>query len=210
MDILQIIGYTASIIIAASMTLNSIVKFRWVNLVGAAIFTTYGILIHAYPVAFLNGFIVLTDIFYLMRIYTKKELFTTLEVRGSNKYLMNFLKFYDKEIQKFFPGFTYKADLNTVSFFVLRNMNVAGIFLAHKIDKKTLKVGLDFVIPQYRDYKNAKFVYKRIRNRFIEDGIEQIIVFPQSFNHVKYLKKIGFQKQEDGNYIKVLEKQSNA
>ncbi|NOZ35008.1 MAG: hypothetical protein GXO80_06895 [Chlorobi bacterium] len=204
MDTLQIIGYAASVIIAASMTLNSIVKFRWVNLAGAAVFTAYGILIKAYPVAFLNGFIVLTDLFYLFRIYNKKELFTTLEVRGSNKYLHEFLKFYDKDIQNFFPGFTFKADLNTVSFFILRNMNVAGIFLAHKIDSKTLKVGLDFVVPQYRDYKNAKFVYKRIRNRFIDDGIEQIMVFPQSVSHIKYLKKIGFESLEDGNYLKIL------
>ncbi len=206
MDTLQIIGYTASVIIAVSMTLNSIVKFRWVNLVGAATFTAYGILIKAYPVAFLNGFIVLTDLFYLFRIYSKKELFTTLEVRGSNKYLLSFLEFYDKDIQKFFPGFKYKADLNTISFFVLRNMNVAGIFLAHKINGNTLKVGLDFVVPQYRDYKNAKFIYKRLRNRFKEEGIERVIVFPQSANHIKYLKKIGFEKQEDGTYLKILEK----
>lgn len=204
MDYLQIIGYIASVIIAASMTLNSIVKFRWVNFIGAAIFSTYGILINAFPVALLNGFIVFTDLFYLYRIYNKKELFTTLEVRGSNKYLLSFLEFYDKDIQKFFPGFTYKADLNTVSFFVLRNMNVAGIFLAHKIDKTTLKVGLDFVIPQYRDYKNANFLYKRLRNRFIDDGTDKIIVFPQSANHIKYLKRIGFERKEDGNYVKNL------
>ncbi len=206
MDTLQIIGYTASVIIAVSMTLNSIVKFRWVNLAGAATFTAYGILIKAYPVAFLNGFIVLTDMFYLFRIYSKKELFTTLEVRGSNKYLLSFLEFYDKDIQKFFPGFKYKADLNTISFFVLRNMNVAGIFLAHKINGNTLKVGLDFVVPQYRDYKNAKFIYKRLKNRFKEEGIEKVLVFPQSANHIKYLKKIGFEKQEDGTYLKILEK----
>jgi len=204
MDYLQIIGYIASVIIAASMTLNSIVKFRWVNFIGAAIFSTYGILINAFPVALLNGFIVLTDLFYLYRIYNKKELFTTLEVRGSNKYLLSFLEFYDKDIQKFFPGFTYKADLNTVSFFVLRNMNVAGIFLAYKIDKTTLKVGLDFVIPQYRDYKNANFLYKKLRNRFIDDGTDKIIVFPQSANHIKYLKRIGFERKEDGNYVKNL------
>lgn len=204
MDYLQIIGYIASVIIAASMTLNSIVKFRWVNLIGAATFSTYGILINAIPVALLNGFIVLTDLFYLYRIYNKKELFTTLEVRGSNKYLLSFLQFYDKDIQKFFPGFKYKADLNTVSFFVLRNMNVAGIFLAHKIDKTTLKVGLDFVIPQYRDYKNAKFLYKRLKHRFIDDGTDKIVVFPQSANHIKYLKRIGFERKEDGNFVKNL------
>ncbi|MCF6365669.1 MAG: hypothetical protein L3J35_05640 [Bacteroidales bacterium] len=206
MDYIQIIGYIASIIIAVSMTMNSIVKFRWINLAGASFFLTYGILFNAIPIVVLNTFIISVDIFYLVRIYNKKELFTTIEIRSVNKYLLEFLKFHKKEIDKFFPGFTYKPELNTISFFILRNMAVAGIFLAHKIDKKTLKVGLDFVVPAYRDYKNAKFVYGRLRNNFIEDGIEQIIVFPQSYNHVKYLKKIGFVRQEDGNYIKILEK----
>jgi len=206
MDYIQLLGYVASIIIAVSMTMNSIVKFRWINLVGASSFLIYGILFNSYPIVILNSFIIVVDLFYLFRIYTKKELFTTLEIRSVNKFLLEFLKFHDKEIQKFFPGFKYKPELNTISFFVLRNMTVAGIFLAHKIDKKTLSVGLDFVVPQYRDYKNAKFVYKRIRQRFIDDGIEQVIVYPQSFSHIKYLKKIGFNKQEDGTFIRFIEK----
>lgn len=206
MDYIQIIGYLASVIIAISMTMSSIVKFRWINLVGATSFLTYGILFNSIPIVILNAFIIGVDIFYLFRIYTKKELFTTIEIRSANKYLLEFLKYYNKEIQKFFPGFKYKPELNTVSFFVLRNMAVAGIFLAHKIDKKTLSVGLDFVVPEYRDYKNAKFVYKRLRQRFIDDGIEQVIVYPQSFSHIKYLKKIGFEKQEDGNFIRFIEK----
>ncbi len=206
MDYIQILGYTASFIIAVSMTMSSIVKFRWINLVGASSFLTYGILFHSYPIVILNTFIVGVDIFYLVRIYTKKELFTTMEIRSINKFLLEFLKFHDKEIQKFFPGFKYKPELNTISFFVLRNMSVAGIFLAHKINKTTLSVGLDFVVPEYRDYKNAKFVYKRLRQRFIDDGIEQVIVYPQSYSHIKYLKKIGFEKQEDGTFIRFLEK----
>lgn len=206
MDYIQILGYLASVIIAISMTMSSIVKFRWINLTGASSFLVYGILFHSYPIVILNAFIVGVDIFYLFRIYTKKELFTTIEIRSFNKFLLEFLKFHDKEIQKFFPGFKYKPELNTVSFFVLRNMSVAGIFLAHKIDKKTLSVGLDYVVPEYRDYKNAKFVYKRLRQRFIDDGIEQVIVYPQSYSHIKYLKKIGFEKQEDGTFIRFIEK----
>ncbi len=201
MDYIQIIGYAASVIIAISMTMSSIVKFRWVNLIGAISFLIYGLLFNSIPIVILNVFIILTDIYYLYRIYSKKELFTTLEIRSGNKYLLNFLKFHDKGIQKFFPGFKYKPELNTISFFVLRNMAVAGIFLAHKKDSKTLSVGLDFVVPEYRDYKNAKFIYHRLKNDFIENGIEKIIVVPQTFDHIKYLKKVGFKKDNDGLFI---------
>ncbi len=202
MDTFELVGYFASVMIAVSMTLNSIVNFRWVNFIGAVSFAIYGVLIDALPVLLLNGFIALTDIYYLVKIYSKKELFTTMKVQGANEFLQSFLKFHDAEIQKFFPGFSFKSDLNTLSFFVLRNMNVAGIFLAYKVDSKTLKVALDYVIPQYRDYKNARFVYERLNVRFINEGIEKIIVYPQSYKHVKYLNKIGFEKQEDGNYFK--------
>ena len=204
MNTLQIIGYIASAIIAFSMTLNSIVKFRWVNLAGALTFSIYGFLIGALPVAFLNGFIVSVDIFYLYRIYAKTELFDTLEIRGNNKYLLKFLKFHDKEIQNFFPGFSYKAEINTISFFVLRNMAVAGIFLAHKEDESILRVGLDYVIPEYRDHKNGKFIFHRLRQSFLDKGFEKVITNANSTKHIRYLKKIGFTKNKDGAFEKIL------
>ena len=204
-NILEIIGFIASIIIALSMTMNSIVKFRWVNLAGALTFSIYGFLIAAYPVGILNGFIVAVDIFYLYRIYSKTEIFDILEIRGNNKYLLKFLKFHDKEIQKYFPGFKYKEDMNTISFFVLRNMAVAGIFLAHKEGDNILKVGLDYVVPEYRDYKNGRFIYHRLRNSFIEKGFKIAIAEANNENHSKYLKKIGFVKNSEGLFEKNIE-----
>ena len=206
MDILQLFGYFASGIIALSMTQSSIVKFRWINLVGAISFLNYGIFIGALPVVILNTFIISVDIFYLIRIYNKKELFETLEIRGDNKYLLKFLKFYETDIQKIIPGFEYKPELNTISFFILRNTAVAGIFLAHKEDKNTLSVGLDFVIPQYRDYKNGKYIYHRLRKKFIAEGFDKVVTKGFSDKHIKYLKKIGFKKNEAGKYYKILEK----
>ncbi|OFX85385.1 MAG: hypothetical protein A2W99_08050 [Bacteroidetes bacterium GWF2_33_16] len=203
--ILQWIGYIASIIIALSMTMNSIVKFRWINLAGAITFSTYGFLIGAMPVGFLNGFIVCVDIYYLVIIYTKKEIFEILEVKPDNRYLLRFLKFHDKDIQKFFPGFEYKPEINTISFFIHRNMAVAGLFLAHKSEDGILKVGLDYVIPEYRDFKNAKFVYHRLSNRFIEAGFKQVITKGKSKHHIKYLKKLGFFEDKDGCFVKNFE-----
>ena len=203
-DILTLFGYFASAIIALSMTMSSIVKFRWINLVGALSFSTYGFFIDAIPVMALNGFIATVDIYYLYRVYSKKELFSTLEVRGDNKYLLRFLDFHHQEIQKFFPGFSYKSEKNSISFFVLRNMNVAGIFLAHPEDSQTLKVGLDYVVPEYRDYKNGQYIYHRLGNSFVKEGFEKVIVESYCKKHSKYLKKLGFRNLGGSTFMKDL------
>ncbi|MEA2105669.1 MAG: hypothetical protein U9P82_02970 [Bacteroidota bacterium] len=206
LNILEWIGYAASVIIALSMTMSSIVKFRWINLIGATTFSTYGFLIGALPVGFLNGFIVVVDIYYLIIIYGKKEIFETLEVRADNKYLLRFLEFHHKEIQKFFPGFKYKPEMNTISFFILRNMAVAGLFLARREDGNILRVGLDYVVPEYRDFKNGRYIYLRLRKRFIQDGFDIVKASGNSKKYVEYLKKLGFTEDQEGIFFKVLDK----
>ncbi|MFO8066865.1 MAG: hypothetical protein R6U11_04705 [Bacteroidales bacterium] len=198
LNILEIIGYSASIIIALSMTMSSIVKFRIINLCGAALFATYGYLIGALPIGLLNTFIVSVDVYFLYTIFSKKELFETLEVRSDNKYLLRFVEFYQKDIQKFFPGFSYLPEKNTVSFFILRDMAVAGLFLARRENEHILKVGLDYVLPEYRDFKNGKFVYKRLQQSFIEAGYSKVIAASTNKKHIKYLKKSGFKEIKNG------------
>jgi len=204
-EILQWVGYAASAIIAVSLALTSIVKFRWLNMIGALIFSIYGFMIGAIPVGVLNGIITLVDIYYLIIIYGKKEIFETLEIRPENKYLIRFLEYHNDEIQKFFPGFEYKPDMNTVSFFILRNMSVAGLYLAHREDGNVLKVGLDYVIPEYRDFKNGKYVYLRLKKRFRSMGFTSVIAEGRSEKYVKYLKKLGFREDINGMYVKDLE-----
>jgi hypothetical protein len=186
------------------MMMSSILKFRWINLAGALTFSTYGFLIGALPVGFLNAFIALVDIYYLYTIYSKKEVFEILEVRADNRYLLRFLQFHEKDIQHFFPGFAYQPELNTVSFFVLRNMAVAGVFLAHRKENHCLSVGLDFVLPEYRDFKNGKYIYLRLRNRFINEGFTKVIAEGRSEKYSSYLSKLGFEKNSEGLFEKAL------
>jgi len=203
-SLLQWIGYFASLVIALSMTMSSILKFRWINLAGALTFSIYGFLIGALPVGFLNGFIVLVDIYYLYSIYSKKEVFEILEVRADNRYLIRFLQFHEKDIQHFFPGFGYKPEMNTVSFFVLRNMAVAGVFLAHCKQDHCLSVGLDFVLPEYRDFKNGRYIYLHLRKRFIDQGFTKVITEGKSEKYAQYLTKLGFEKNAEGKFEKSL------
>lgn len=209
MNILDIIGYTASVIIAVSMVMNSILKLRWINLFGALLFSVYGFIIGALPVGILNLFIVSVDIYYLIKIYNRKEYFNTLDVRNNNKYLIAFLDFYKNEIHKYFPDFVYKPELNTVSFFVLRNMAVAGIILAREIEKKTLYISLDFAIPEYRDFKPGNYIYSGSDSYFLQLGYEKICIKPRSKKFTNYLKRMGFSQQEINGellFIKELDK----
>lgn len=200
----QYIGYIASIMIALSMMMNSIIKFRWINLCGALMFSTYGFMIGAIPVGILNGIIVFVDIYYLVKIYSKQEVFEILKVNSNSEYLPRFLKFHDAKIQQIYPGFSYKPDMNTVSFFILRNMSIAGLFLAHRVDGNVLKVGLDFVLPEYKDFKNGQYVYFTLRQKFIDEGYTTVIAEGNNQKYFNYLKKLGFKEIKEGIYKKEL------
>lgn len=77
----ELIGYAASVLVAVSLMMSSIVKLRVINLVGAILFTVYGLLISAFPVAMMNFFIVLIDLYYLREIVGLKSPFTSFEVQ---------------------------------------------------------------------------------------------------------------------------------
>lgn len=63
------VGYLASVVVAISLMMSNIKKLRWWNLVGAALFVAYGLAIGALPVALVNFFIVLIDLYYLIKLY---------------------------------------------------------------------------------------------------------------------------------------------
>ncbi len=64
---LEFLGYLASTLVAISLMMRSLTKLRVINLSGSLLFTVYGFSIGAYPVATLNAFIVLVNLFYLQK-----------------------------------------------------------------------------------------------------------------------------------------------
>jgi hypothetical protein len=204
LSLLEWIGYFASAVIAVSLMMSSIVKFRWINMTGGLLLSVYGFMINAIPVGILNGIIVVVDLYYLATIYSKKEVFEILEINAESEYLRRFLKFHDTRIQKICPGFVYKPDMNTISFFILRNMTVAGLFLAHRENGNVLNVGLDYVLTEYKDFKNGRYIYFKLRNKFIEAGYTSVIAEGNNVKYFKYLKKLGFRKDENGVFRKNL------
>jgi uncharacterized protein with PQ loop repeat len=65
------IGYLASILIAISLTMTSIVPLRIINSIGCFLFVIYGIYVGVYPVAIANGVIIIINIYNLYKLNTK-------------------------------------------------------------------------------------------------------------------------------------------
>ncbi|MBW6478233.1 MAG: YgjV family protein [Bacteroidales bacterium] len=216
-NLIEWIGYVGSVIIAISLTMSSIIRLRWLNLMGASIFSTYGFIIGSMPVAFLNLFITLINIFYLTRIYSAKDYFKILHIRKENRYLQYFLDFYSKDINKFFPGFcnNFKNHLyeneNLLCILIIRNANVAGLFIGRKVNDDEMFIEIDFAIPEYRDFKTGDYVYRQNLEHFLEMGIKKLITEGKNKKHHHYLKKMGFTEQPgtDGKVtmIKLLQDQ---
>lgn len=195
MQLIEIIGYAASVLIAISLMMSSIVKLRIINFFGASVFSTYGFIIGAYPVGILNGFITLVDIYYLSEIFFKKgnEFFRVLEVKSNSEYLKYFLEYYKKDIEKFIPTFSFNPCESCHVMFVLRNTIPAGLVISEYSDDDSIHVRLDYAIPGYRDFKMGKYVFNEI---FKHKKVKYIYSDPGNEKHESYLRKMGFEKTE--------------
>ncbi len=203
LNYLEWIGYIGSVIVAVSLTMTSMVKLRWLNLVGSLIFTIYGVAINAIPVALVNGFIVIINIYYLLKMYTTKDFFTVQRLKPDNEYLRNFVDFYKEEIPKDFPHFQYQTDADSMTLLVLRNMQIAAVFIGKQTEVGVLEIELDFATPQYRDFKTGNYLFNKNKHLFEEAGITQLLVKPFSSSQMRYYPKVGFVPQKDGEwYVK--------
>jgi N-acetylglutamate synthase-like GNAT family acetyltransferase len=72
-------------------------------------------------------------------------------------------------------------------------MAVAGVFAAEKTDSSTLRILIDFVIPQYADHKVGKFLFQDSRDVFLEQGITKLVVDTGQIENEKYFRKMGFE-----------------
>jgi hypothetical protein len=190
--IYELIGYAASILVAVSLMMSSILKLRIINLVGAVLFSLYGLVIQAYPVAAVNFFIVLIDLYYLIEIYSTREYFHLVEIRPETEYLHAFLSHYAADIRRFQPDFSFSPSPNLLIIFILRNVIPAGLVIGEVRDGENLYIQLDYAIPGYRDLRTAKYVFQGSQTVLRSRGIRQVFSRPGSDSHNKYLKKMGF------------------
>jgi hypothetical protein len=198
----EVFGYCASVIIAYSLTRDSIVKLRWFNLFGASSFCIYGIIIQAYPVAILNGFIALTNIFFLRRmLFNTQRQFSILAVSRPSNYVDFFLDYHRQEIKHFFPRFLKVASASTRNYYFLtERTEVVGMLSGYEQQPGTFVVDFDFVIPAYRDCRLGHYTLGHGQQLAKQFGYQEVIALADSYEHEQYLTVLGFTPKKNGRW----------
>lgn len=199
---LQFLGYAASVIIATSLLMRSIVRLRIINLAGAMAFSVYGFLIGAYPVGLLNMLTVSINVVQLIRLQRRTEIFRILEIRPESEYLRYFLDFQANDIRRFFPRFRFEPTENGLVLLVLRDLVPAGLLLG-AMRGQTLDVHLDYVVPQYRDLKVGRFLFTDEADFFRQRGLREICSPADTPAHANYLLRVGYTPAGDGRMYRL-------
>jgi hypothetical protein len=197
--LLEAVGYAASALIIVSITQTSILRLRLLGLAGSLTFLFYALAIGAYPIAVVNAVAAAIHIWYLRKLIRHKdEVFRVLHVLPTSRYLVDFLDFYSDEIRgRLQPEFVYTPRPDQLAAFVLRDMVPAGLLIGQPMPDGTLRIDLDFVIPQYRDFKIGKYIYSSDSDLF--DGPAPTCVWTDASNrdHAGYLERMGFVERAD-------------
>lgn len=186
-------GYAASVVILISLTMSSIVRLRWINLLGALMFATFGYLIGSIPTGTLNAGIAIIDIYYLLRLYRARDELAIVEIERFSPFLAHFLQRNEEEIQRLFGRSVIPPDDQV--FLYLRNNNVAGL-LAGSLSGETFVIHIDFVTRAYRDLRIGQhFLQKRLSS--VLPGVTQLEAHAADESHAAYLRQVGFMRSDD-------------
>ncbi|MBI4645041.1 MAG: hypothetical protein HY738_00210 [Bacteroidia bacterium] len=194
MQILDFIGYLLTMGVAVFLIINKNIKSKWYSLIIVGILALYGLIIANYYISGINTALILINIIIILKIHRKKEYFRLFEVDTTSKYLKAFLEYYYKEINRTVPYYSYNPDENTKTYVLLRNMAVVGVFIAKKKNNQTLLIDLDFVIPEYRDFRMGKHIYFHNQKYFYDQGFRQFHIISLSKEYDNYLLKMGFRE----------------
>ncbi|MCU7836908.1 MAG: YgjV family protein [gamma proteobacterium symbiont of Taylorina sp.] len=203
-DWVEWFGYLASFVILISLTMTSIIKLRWVNLSGCILFAAFAYLIDSVPTIVMNIGIACINLYFLYKIYSTKEEFKIIKASADSEYYQHFLDVNSKDIEKQISLTQLKADYT--SFYMLRDNHIAGVLVGENCNG-VFDIKLDYVIPQYRDFKLGTYYYHDHPDFFKEKGINTLKSLVNDEAHRLYLEKMGFvvESQTDSHhYIKHL------
>lgn len=140
MNIAELFGYIASFFVAISLVMNRLLWLRVLNLIGAVAFVVYGLMLNAVPVLITNGFIVLIDIVYLVRMFRPNLNGVQYVSVGPERRprIDEFIARYQQDILSFFPDFSAeRVDRCFASggrvYLAMKDLSVVGFALVQPV-----------------------------------------------------------------------------
>ncbi|MCP9752768.1 YgjV family protein [Ferruginibacter sp. HRS2-29] len=195
-------GYLASLLLIIALLVNNDLKFRWFNTMGNVSFIAYAIIFNAYPVLLTNCILLCINVYYLLKVYNKKENFDLFEFEGKEKMVQKFTEYYRQDITGYFPEFNASLFHGQLNFAVTRDLVIANIFSASLKDNGDAEVIINYTTQKYRDYKVGTFIFEKEHDYLVSKGVKRIVYkHVANKKHLRFLEVMGF-VYEDGLLIK--------
>lgn len=188
-------GYAASVVILVSLMMSSIIKLRWINLVGAVMFATFGFLIGSIPTGSLNLGIAIIDVYYLVRIYRSRDAMAIVPADPHSEYFKYLWRVNWPNIRKIFGD--VEVGPEDRAFFYLRNNVAAGILIGRTSDDHTFDITVDYVTPPYRDLRIGQHFITEGHVRTALPGVTRLHTTNFAPAHTTYLRRLGFTELPD-------------
>jgi hypothetical protein len=197
-SMIEYFGYIGSFFVALSLLMSNVYKLRIINFIGAIIFVIYGYIIKANAVWLVNFFIACVDFYYIIQLKTSKNIFRFIKLEF-NDIIRDFINFYSQDIKRFFPNFE-KLNFEELNYYlIIRNFVIVGIFAYRVVDDENLFIEIDYIVKEWRDFKNAKNFFRFILENPDFKG-KKFITETTNKEHIDYLLKIGFRNIENNIY----------
>jgi hypothetical protein len=195
----ELIGIIATLMVSASLCMKNIKGLRILNLAGSAIFIGYSFLINSLSVFLLNSFAVMVNAYYLIRMKSKSaktDLFDVLFIDSiEDDILRRFVRFHGEDITRFNPSFDPALTSGTLAgaecCFILRETLPVSLIAYKRGEDGEIIILVDYVIPSFRNFKNARFFFSTVANRIASPG-SVFLTKGEVAAHINYFKRMGF------------------
>ena len=195
---LELFGYLGSFLILISMLMTSVVRLRVINLIGSAVFAAYAVLIHSYPTALLNACLVGVNVYHLLKLRTPADKnYEIHRLDPGEGFTDWFIRKYLDDIKRYFPEFEQEKADSAGGFAVFYDNRACGILLGKEAGE-SFEILLDYTMPAFRDCSVGEYLYGHLPSY----GITRLSYGPGCPEHVQYMEKMGFIRQDDNTYVK--------
>jgi hypothetical protein len=207
---LDVVGWISSILVVLSLMQARVLRFRWMNLVGAAMATVVNALLGIWPFAAMNGVIAVIDVYWIWRLTRERHdeaVYEVVEVGVADAYLSHVLGVHAQDVAATHPHFSLAAiseptaapptegGVQRSAFLVLRGDETVGMVLVRDAGSGVGEVELDYVTERFRDFTPGEFVYRK-SGVFADKGFTTLVADagPGTSDHYG---RVGFQRVGD-------------
>jgi hypothetical protein len=207
MSALDIFGWISSILVVWSLMQARVLRFRVMNLAGAAMATVVNALLGIWPFAVMNGVIAVIDAYWIWRLTRERhdaDVYEVVEVGIDDAYLRHVLTLKAEDVAATHPAFSVEGVMGPAgrqrpevsaarsAFLVLRGDETVGLVVVRDAGAGVGEVEVDYVTERFRDFTPGEFVYRR-SGVFADKGFTQLVADagPGTSEH---FGRVGFQR----------------